>query len=92
MRTPSTADIVTKVPYGGRSVDVVVERPVGGMPLVYHHGTPGAVPFPPLMAARPAPGLHRGRYDRFRACLFRPARIIDATAPPASGGEVVEQN
>jgi len=36
----------------GRTIDLWVEGPPGGIPLVFHHGTPGAgLPFEPMVRA-----------------------------------------
>lgn len=49
----------------GRVLEVVVEGPEAGLPLVIHHGTPGAaVPFAPMVAAATARGLRTVHYAR----------------------------
>jgi pimeloyl-ACP methyl ester carboxylesterase len=50
---------------GGRSLEVAVSGPADGMPLVTHHGTPGAaVPYAPTVAAAAERGLRHVTYSR----------------------------
>lgn len=49
----------------GRTLEVMVAGPAGGMPLVFHGGTPvAAVPFPPLIDAAVSRGLRLISYSR----------------------------
>jgi pimeloyl-ACP methyl ester carboxylesterase len=50
---------------GGRALEVAVSGPADGIPLLTHHGTPGAaVPYPPLVAAAAERGLRHVTYSR----------------------------
>src|SRR6266566_4298542 len=68
----------------GRRLDVLVAGPAGGLPLVFHHGTPGGlVPMPPLMTAAAALGLRVVLYSRpgYGGSAARPGRsVADAAA------------
>src|SRR2546423_11496209 len=49
----------------GRRLEFAVAGPAGGMPLVFHHGTPGAaVLFEPVVAAAVRHGLRAVVYGR----------------------------
>jgi pimeloyl-ACP methyl ester carboxylesterase len=50
---------------GGRALEVVVSGPDDGIPLITHHGTPGAaVPYAPAVAAAAERGLRHVAYSR----------------------------
>ena len=50
---------------GGRQLEVLVGGPEGGLPLVFHNGTPGGlVAFGPMAAAAAARGLRTVMYAR----------------------------
>jgi pimeloyl-ACP methyl ester carboxylesterase len=50
---------------GGRPLEVIVSGPKDGMPLVTHHGTPGAaVPYAPTVEAAAERGLRHVTYSR----------------------------
>ena len=54
-----------RVPVAGRTLEVVTAGPRDGMPLVYHHGTPGAAqPFRLLIDAAADRGLRTVTYSR----------------------------
>lgn len=62
--TPNT-DRLTVEAAPGRSVQVLTAGPAGGLPLVFHAGTPsGLVAFPPLIEAAAARGLRAVLYSR----------------------------
>ena len=53
------------VSVGGRALEVVVSGPEDGIPLITHHGTPGAgVPYAPAVAAAAERGLRHVAYSR----------------------------
>src|SRR5260370_34625428 len=71
LRAVQTAD--------GRQLDVLATGPPGGLPLVFHHGTPGGlVPMPPLMTAAAARGL--------RVVLYSRPGYGGSAPPPGPGG------
>src|SRR5260370_17318081 len=74
-RTVQTAD--------GRRLDVLVAGPRDGLPLVFHHGTPGGlIPMRPLITAATACGLRTVMYTRpgYGGSTARPRRSV-ADAP-----------
>src|SRR5260370_36431798 len=74
-RTVQTAD--------GRRLDVLVAGPRDGLPLVFHHGTPGGlIPMRPLITAATACGLRTVMYTRpgYGGPTARPRRSV-AAAP-----------
>ncbi|MEU4294527.1 alpha/beta hydrolase [Kribbella sp. NPDC026596] len=67
---------------GGRKLEYLVEGPAGGMPLVFHHGTPGgAVRFGPLAEAA-------GRYGLRLVSPGRPGYGASTPDPGRSVGDV----
>jgi pimeloyl-ACP methyl ester carboxylesterase len=71
----------------GRRLEFVVAGPAGGMPLVFHHGTPGAaVLFEPVVAAAVRHGLRAVMYGRpgYGGSSAQPGRTVgDAAADTA---------
>jgi hypothetical protein len=64
---------------GSRALEVLVEGPSCGFPLVYHAGTPsGAVPLPRLTQAAAATGLRT-------VTLFRPGYGTSTPQPGRTG-------
>jgi pimeloyl-ACP methyl ester carboxylesterase len=66
-----------------RALEVLVEGPSDGFPLVYHAGTPsGAVPFPRLMQAAAASGLRTVTYSRpgYGTSTPQPGRTVGDVA------------
>jgi pimeloyl-ACP methyl ester carboxylesterase len=64
---------------GGRHLDVLVAGPRDGLPLVFHHGTPGGlVPMRPLITAATACGLRTVMYTRpgYGGSTARPGRSV----------------
>ncbi len=64
---------------GGRSLDVLVTGPPDGLPLVFHHGTPGGIAvYPPMAAAADARGLRLVLYGRpgYGASTPAPGRLV----------------
>src|SRR3978361_947418 len=79
--TPSPTTLRMPTP-AGRVLEVLLEGPEDGFPLVYHHGTPqGAVPQPDLARAAGERGLRVGGWSRagYGASMPReqPGRIAD---------------
>lgn len=72
----------------GRSLEVVVAGPADGLPLVYHHGTPGgAAVYPAMVRAATARGLRVVLYARpgYGKSTPRPGRsVADAAADVAA--------
>jgi pimeloyl-ACP methyl ester carboxylesterase len=68
----------------GRQLEYVVDGPETGLPLVFHHGTPGAaVPYPPHVSAAAERGLRTVTYARpgYGASTPQPGRTVaDAVA------------
>jgi pimeloyl-ACP methyl ester carboxylesterase len=67
----------------GRVLDVVVAGPASGLPLVIHHGTPGAaVPFRPMVEAAARHGLRTVTYSRpgYGGSTARPGRDVATAA------------
>jgi pimeloyl-ACP methyl ester carboxylesterase len=73
---------------GGRSLDVLVTGPPDGLPLVFHHGTPGGVAvYPPMAAAAAGRGLRLVLYARpgYGGSTPAPGRLVaDAAADVAT--------
>jgi pimeloyl-ACP methyl ester carboxylesterase len=72
----------------GRILEVRVAGPPGGLPLVFHHGTPGAAEFyPPMLAAAMRRGLRLVLYARPGYGRSSPApgrQVADAAADVAA--------
>jgi pimeloyl-ACP methyl ester carboxylesterase len=72
----------------GRSLEVLVAGPADGLPLVFHHGTPGGVAvYPPMAAAAAARGLRLVIYGRpgYGNSTPAPGRLVaDAAADAAA--------
>jgi pimeloyl-ACP methyl ester carboxylesterase len=72
----------------GRTLEYVVAESPGGIPLVLHHGTPGAaVEYPPAVAAAAKHGLRLVSYARpgYGRSTARPGRTVgDAAADVAA--------
>lgn len=67
----------------GRSVEVLTAGPPGGLPLVFHTGTPsGLVAFPPLIEAAADRGLCTVLYSRpgYGASTPQPGRLVAGAA------------
>lgn len=63
----------------GRRLDVVMDGPERGRPLIFHNGTPtAAVLFPPLVRAASARGLRTVMYSRpgYASSTPQPARTV----------------
>jgi pimeloyl-ACP methyl ester carboxylesterase len=73
---------------GGRSLDVLVAGPADGLPLVFHHGTPGGIAtYPPMVSEAAARGLRLVLYARpgYGGSTPAPGRLVaDAAADVAS--------
>jgi pimeloyl-ACP methyl ester carboxylesterase len=68
----------------GRSLDVLVAGPADGLPLVFHHGTPGGVAvYPPMASAAAARGLRLVLYGRpgYGKSTPAPGRLVVDAAP-----------
>jgi pimeloyl-ACP methyl ester carboxylesterase len=69
---------------GGRSLDVLVAGPSDGLPLVFHHGTPGGIAvYPPMASEAAARGLRLVLYARpgYGGSTPAPGRLVaDAAA------------
>lgn len=78
-----TSELIVRTP-DGRSLEVLLTGPADGMPLVYHHGTPGGVALHAAMAhAAVARGLRLVLYARpgYGKSTAMPGRLIaDAAA------------
>ena len=78
--TVSTAD--------GRALEVLAAGPADGLPVVFHHGTPGGVAvYPPMAAAAAARGLRLVLYGRpgYGSSTAAPGRLVaDAAADVAT--------
>jgi len=72
----------------GRALDLEVSGPEGGMPLVFHHGTPGSVrQFRAIERAAHARGLRLVTFSRpgYGASTRQPGRrVVDAVADVAA--------
>lgn len=83
MPDPATAELSVPAP-GGRTLQVLVSGPAGGLPLVFHDGTPsGCVPFSPLIEQSAARGLRLVQYARPGYSRSTPApgrSVADAAA------------
>jgi pimeloyl-ACP methyl ester carboxylesterase len=81
-------DQLTVPAAGGRSLDVLLAGPSDGLPLVFHHGTPGGVAvYPPMMSAAAARGLRLVLYARpgYGGSTPAPGRVVaDAAADVAA--------
>jgi pimeloyl-ACP methyl ester carboxylesterase len=81
-------DQLTVPAAGGRSLDVLLAGPSDGLPLVYHHGTPGGVAvYPPMASAAAARGLRLVLYARpgYGGSTPAPGRLVaDAVADVAA--------
>jgi pimeloyl-ACP methyl ester carboxylesterase len=67
----------------GRTLEYVVGGPADGLPLVFHHGTPGAaVLFPPMTDAAARHGLRTVMYSRagYAGSTARPGRSVSDVA------------
>src|SRR5438045_2674476 len=68
----------------GRRLDVIVSGPEGGVPLLYHHGTPGSVtPLRSFQRAAHDRGLRLVTYSRAgygTSDRLRDRRIVDVAA------------
>ncbi len=65
MAGTSRTDRLTVRTADGRSLEALVTGPGDGLPLVFHHGTPGGVAvYPPMAAAAAAHGLRLVLYGR----------------------------
>jgi pimeloyl-ACP methyl ester carboxylesterase len=67
----------------GRTLEYVVSGPADGLPLVFHHGTPGAgVPFAPMTDAAARHGLRMVMYSRagYAGSTARPGRSVSDVA------------
>jgi pimeloyl-ACP methyl ester carboxylesterase len=67
----------------GRSLEYVVGAPADGLPLVFHHGTPGAAMlFPPMTEAAGRHGLRMVMYSRagYAGSTPRPGRSVSDVA------------
>ncbi len=63
----------------GRRLEALVAGPHGGLPLVFHHGTPGGlVPMQPLVAAASARGMRTVMYSRpgYGGSTAQPGRSV----------------
>jgi pimeloyl-ACP methyl ester carboxylesterase len=69
---------------GGRDLEVLVTGPADGLPLIFHHGTPGGVAvYEPMASAAAARGLRLVLYGRpgYGASTPVPGRLVaDAAA------------
>jgi pimeloyl-ACP methyl ester carboxylesterase len=64
---------------GGRSLDVLLAGPSDGLPLVFHHGTPGGVAvYPSMVSAAAARGLRLVLYARpgYGGSTAAPGRVV----------------
>src|SRR6266536_1491034 len=72
----------------GSSLDILTAGPRGGIPLVFHHGTPGArIDFEPFISAALSHGLRYVSYSRpgYGASTRRPGRnVVDCAADTAA--------
>src|SRR5690242_12414065 len=67
----------------GRTLEYVVDGPANGLPLVFHHGTPGAAMlFPPMTEAAARQGLRMVTYSRagYAGSTARPGRSVSDIA------------
>jgi pimeloyl-ACP methyl ester carboxylesterase len=67
----------------GRTLEYVVGGPADGLPLVFHHGSPGAgVLFPPMAEAAGRHGLRMVTYSRpgYAGSTARPGRSVSDVA------------
>lgn len=87
MTDDRTSELTVRAP-DGRSLEVVVAGPADGLPLVYHHGTPGgATVYPAMVRAATARGLRVVLYARpgYGKSTPRPGRsVADAAADVAA--------
>jgi pimeloyl-ACP methyl ester carboxylesterase len=85
--TAGSEQLTVRTP-DGRRLDVLVAGPSDGLPLVFHHGTPGGVAvYPPMAAAAAARGLRLVLYGRpgYGESTPAPGRIVaDAAADVAA--------
>jgi len=80
--TTDTDRFLIEVP-DGRSVEVLTAGPPGGLPLVFHAGTPsGLVAFPPLVEAAAERGLRPVFYSRpgYGNSTPQPGRLVASAA------------
>jgi pimeloyl-ACP methyl ester carboxylesterase len=72
----------------GRSLELLIAGPPGGLPLLFHNGTPGGlVAFPPMTAAAAERGLRTVMYARpgYGQSAAQPGRrVVDTVADAAS--------
>ena len=72
----------------GRSLDVLVAGPADGLPVLFHHGTPGGVAlYQPMLDAAAERGLRLVQYGRpgYAGSTAQPARrVADAAADVAA--------
>lgn len=67
----------------GRQLEVLVTGPADGLPLVFHHGTPGGVAiYPPMIAAAAETGLRVVLYGRpgYGSSTPAPGRVVAGAA------------
>jgi pimeloyl-ACP methyl ester carboxylesterase len=81
-------DRLTVPAAGGRRLEVLVAGPSDGLPLVFHHGTPGGVAvYPPMASAAAARALRLVLYARpgYGGSTPAPGRLVaDAAADVAA--------
>jgi pimeloyl-ACP methyl ester carboxylesterase len=87
--TASAANDQFTVPAaGGRSLDVLVAGPSDGLPLVFHHGTPGGIAiYPPMASEAAARGLRLVMYARpgYGGSTPAPGRLVADAAADVAG-------
>jgi pimeloyl-ACP methyl ester carboxylesterase len=87
--TASAANDQFTVPAaGGRSLDVLVAGPSDGLPLVFHHGTPGGIAiYPPMASEAAARGLRLVLYARpgYGGSTPAPGRLVADAAADVAG-------